>query len=377
MKPIFYLSFFLLLTGCSQTPSTSTPPSISQPSFDPSALPYGQGIKNTREIAQLKRLLQKNIQTRWQADGATIATKGHYVKYTNNHNTKTDIHFGSNRMSVTVLNVQDPKAALKKAIADALLIPETVSQRDLYSINDFVLSSLSRPMLLGRVRDQDGQHIEWAWRANRYADYLLKNRVQRRYVGKQIAYFVDIPLRANAGLAQGHEYAALIKKAAKKYDIEEDLIYAIIKAESGFNPKAVSRSGAYGLMQVIPKTAGADVFKLVKNRNDIPSKAYLHDPANNIDTGVAYFYLLKNRYLKDVKDPTTLHYSMISAYNSGTGGLLSTFHSKDRKQAMKNLNKLSPKQAYWALTNQHPKEEARRYLEKVLHFKKEYQQFSG
>ncbi len=63
---------------------------------------------------------------------------------------------------------------------------------------------------------------------------------------------------------------------------------------------------------------------------------------------------------------------MISAYNSGTGGVLSTFDS-NRQRAMDKLNQLQPNQAYWALTNKHPKLEARRYLEKVLNFQKEFQ----
>ena len=169
-----------------------------------------------------------------------------------------------------------------------------------------------------------------------------------------------------------YQYADLIRQAAKRYDIDENLIYAIVKTESSFNPYAVSHAGAYGLMQVIPKTAGADVFNLVKNKPGIPTKEYLFNPANNIDTGTAYFYILKNRYLKEVQHPTTKHYTMISAYNGGTGGVLATF-DVDRKQAMKDLNNLQPNQAYWALTNKHPKAEARRYLEKVLNFQKEFE----
>ncbi|MEF1306514.1 lytic murein transglycosylase, partial [Vibrio owensii] len=64
-------------------------------------------------------------------------------------------------------------------------------------------------------------------------------------------------------------------------------------------------------------------------------------------------------------------FSMISAYNGGTGGVLSTFDS-DRKRAMNELNSLNPTQVYDALTTQHPKGEARRYLQKVLYFQKDF-----
>jgi membrane-bound lytic murein transglycosylase C len=52
---------------------------------------------------------------------------------------------------------------------------------------------------------------------------------------------------------------------------------------------------------------------------------------------------------------------MISAYNGGTGGVLSTFDS-NRKRAMNELNSLNPTQVYDAFTTQNPKGEARRYL---------------
>ncbi|MCG6450835.1 transglycosylase SLT domain-containing protein, partial [Vibrio parahaemolyticus] len=126
-----------------------------------------------------------------------------------------------------------------------------------------------------------------------------------------------------------------------------------------------------GLMQVVPKTAGRDVFKLVKNRAGEPTPEYLFNPENNIDTGTAYCYILKNRYLRDVRNPTSLEYSMISAYNGGTGGVLNTF-SRDRQRAMRDLNALQPNQVYWALTKKHPNAESRRYLEKVTQFKKEF-----
>ncbi|MFT1659470.1 transglycosylase SLT domain-containing protein, partial [Vibrio cholerae] len=104
-----------------------------------------------------------------------------------------------------------------------------------------------------------------------------------------------------------------------------------------FNPYAVSWANAYGLKQVVPKTAGRDVFKLVKNRSGEPRREYLFNPENNIDSCTAYFYILKNRYLKEVRHPTSLEYCMISAYNGGTGGVLSTF-SSDRHRAMRDLN---------------------------------------
>ncbi|WP_438886886.1 transglycosylase SLT domain-containing protein, partial [Bacillus cereus group sp. Bce002] len=49
----------------------------------------------------------------------------------------------------------------------------------------------------------------------------------------------------------------------------------MIKTESSFKPYALSWANAYGLMQVVPKTAGRDVFNLVKNKPGEPTPEYL------------------------------------------------------------------------------------------------------
>ena len=62
---------------------------------------------------------------------------------------------------------------------------------------------------------------------------------------------------------------------------------------------------------------------------------------------------------------------MISAYNGGAGGVLTTFNS-NRSRAIDDINRLNPNQVYWALTKKHKNAEARRYLEKVTAYKKEF-----
>src|SRR5690625_2362558 len=54
-----------------------------------------------------------------------------------------------------------------------------------------------------------------------------------------------------------NEFNHIIKKAAQRYNVDEDLIHAIIRAESNYNPNAKSHAGAAGLMQLMPNTARA------------------------------------------------------------------------------------------------------------------------
>jgi membrane-bound lytic murein transglycosylase C len=187
---------------------------------------------------------------------------------------------------------------------------------------------------------------------------------------KQI-YAVRIDMVEKHQHLREQKYSQYVLAAAKRYQISPQLIYGIIETESSFNPFAVSSANAYGLMQVVPKTAGADVFQRIKKKAGQPSKQQLFDPAFNIDIGSAYLHILNNNYLQAVSNGTSRHYSIISAYNGGAGNVLKTFHS-NRKTAMKMLNAKLPKDVYYLLTRKHPKTESRRYLEKVIKAEKGY-----
>lgn len=373
MRKQWYLWFFLLLVaGCSREFIEETYGVNYEPTNrfakNLAKLP-GQYLKDTEAFEALILSFTGNIEKRWGKDGVRIAGKSNYVKYIDDYLSRAEVNFSNGKILIETVSPVDPKAHLKKAIVTTLLTPDDPTQVDLFSSKKIELQG--SPFLYQQVLDQDRQPIQWSWRANRFADYLIEHQLKVKQVDFKKAYYVEIPMVDNQIQIRGGQYADLIRQSSQQYGIPEALIYAIIKTESSFNPYAVSWANAYGLMQVVPKTAGRDVFKLVKNRSGDPSPEYLFDPKNNIDTGTAYFYLLKNRYLKDVRNPTSLEYTMISAYNGGAGGVLKTFHS-DRTRALKNINDLQPNQVYWALTNKHASAESRRYLEKVTQFKQEY-----
>ncbi|MCE7534915.1 membrane-bound lytic murein transglycosylase MltC [Aliivibrio fischeri] len=329
--------------------------------------------KPNQSIEEQLENLANHVHKTWGDKEFLEAGKHRYVKYLDGYRTRAHIDFDKGKIYVSTISQYQPKETLKKAIIGTVLMPADPSHVDLFSDKSIPLRG--RPFLLGQIKDQENKDIEWPWRAGRYADYLIENKLQTKTIKNGKAYYVEISMVDDHLEQREFQYADLIKKASKEYDISIDLIYAIIQTESSFNPYAVSHAGAYGLMQVIPKTAGADVFKLVKNKPGIPTKEYLFNPAHNIDTGTAYFYILKNRYLRDIKHPTNKYYSMISAYNGGSGGVFSTF-DPSRTKAIDEINSLQPNQLYWALTNKHPKAEARRYLEKVLKFQKEFNEKS-
>jgi soluble lytic murein transglycosylase-like protein len=85
---------------------------------------------------------------------------------------------------------------------------------------------------------------------------------------------------------------------ADAYDLPRELVYAVIEAESAWNPRAVSQAGAAGLMQVMPDTA---VMFRVQDRLDV---------AENVRGGVAYLAWLRKRCGGDWR-------LVLASYNAG------------------------------------------------------------
>jgi len=351
MGRIFWLLCTLLfLSSCSSSPKPS--------GSEDDALVNGKDIRGFEHMISA---LSHNVNEIWGRE-ALFAGKFDYVKYTDQYKSRAHINFSSGHIMVETVSGLDPQAHLRRAIIETLLTPDDPAEVDLYSDREILPGG--EPFLYGQVLDNQGQPIRFDWRAERYADYLLSTAMKKRTLGIRTIFFVDIPMVANHEDKRGYKYASIIRQASRKYGVAESLIYAVIKTESSFNPYAVSHANAYGLMQVIPATAGRDVYVRVKGKNGQPTRDDLFNPAYNIDVGTAYLHLLQTVYLADIQDPLSRRYAVISAYNGGAGGVLNTF-SSDRKAAPGKINQLSPEVVYQILTEQHPKAEARRYLYKV------------
>jgi soluble lytic murein transglycosylase-like protein len=143
----------------------------------------------------------------------------------------------------------------------------------------------------------------------------------------------DRKLRTNfkLGTLYGNpdEFEPIVKSVALEYGVDKNLVKAVIHAESGYNPNAVSPKGAQGLMQLMPKTARG---------LSVPNS---FDPKDNIRGGVRYLKFLLDTFKGDV----TL---ALAAYNAG----------------------LSRVNQYGGVP---PFEETRNYISRVLSYQKSYQ----
>lgn len=326
-------------------------------------------VKDTNGFDILMGQFAHNIENIWGFNEVLIAGPKDYVKYTDGYQTRSHINFDDGTITVETIAGTDPAARLRQAIITTLLMGDDPGSVDLYSDADDIQIS-KEPFLYGQVVDNNGEAIRWQWRAERFADYLLQTRMKKRSSGLHIIYSITINLVPNHLDKRAHKYLGMVRQTSRKYGIDESLILAIMQTESSFNPYAVSRSDAMGLMQVVQHTAGKDVF-LSQGKSGTPSRSFLFDPASNIDTGTAYLEILNNVYLGGISNPTSRRYAVITAYNGGAGSVLRVF-SSDKVQAANLINNMSPGDVYQTLTTRHPSAESRRYLYKVNSAQKGY-----
>jgi len=307
----------------------------------------------------------------WGARDVREPEPKQYVKYTQNYLSRASVDFERGQILVETLDQDTPQASLRAAIATMVLTPYDPRAVDLYSAGPVKLGG--KPFLLGEVKDAQGRDIKSEAQAEEFARQVVASSLQERpsdVPGKTVR-FVVIPMTAGHMQVRAAKFRPLVAEAASRFGVSRNLIYAIIRVESDFNPYAINTVPAVGLMQVVPQTAGADVQAYLTGKAGEPTKAFLFDPQNNITYGTAYLHLLAKRYLVGVGDSLSREYCIIAAYNGGAGALLKTFH-RDKGRAVRAINSRPPLAVYETIVQRHAASETRDYLKKVLSAKKEF-----
>ena len=151
-------------------------------------------------------------------------------------------------------------------------------------------------------------------------------------------------------------YSDYVNKAAKAYDLDPNLIYAVIRTESSFNPDAGSEAGACGLMQITPETL--DTYMHIRGESNEYTYEDLFDPAVNIDYGC---YILRD-HLDTFGDEECA----VAAYNAGPGNVSNWLNDPNISEDGKTL-----------ITENIPYDETRDYVKKVEDTKNVYKKLYG
>lgn len=183
--------------------------------------------------------------------------------------------------------------------------------------------------------------------------------------GRKLTYVVPLP--DNRLRKKVVEYRPEVSKNAQRFSLSADVMMAIMHTESHFNPLARSHIPAFGLMQIVPSTAGRDATKKLYKKPTLLSAQYLYNPKKNIEVGAAYLHVLYYDYLKDIKNPESRLYYTLAAYNAGASSVARAFIGKASfTDAVDTINGMTPEQVLNRLVTKSPRKETRDYVKKIL-----------
>lgn len=291
------------------------------------------------------------------------------VQYSDDKQARSLIDLKQGKLIVEHLVTSDAESNMLRLLANALLTPDDPRKVDLRKVQIF--SDTQTPFLLGQLVDALGKPIDTRAKADKFAAWAVVNKKQAVKTLAGDIYRIELPLDPNHKQVRAARFARFIEAASQEFGVDVNLLYAIAETESHFNPFAVSRTGALGVMQIMPDRAGRDAMKLLTGVDRQPNRWELTDPQTNIRLGAAYLALLQQHYLKEIDHPKSREYAVIAAYNGGTNRAISVF-ADNKTRAVNAINALPPQMVYDSIKRRHASAETRGYIEKVTTAKSRY-----
>jgi len=303
----------------------------------------------------------------WPEKEPIVSTKHKYVEYNKELTQRKSIDYEKKEINLEVIanNEEEAKKKIEKMFSN--LLKEDV--KDAFK-KDILEKKISKKLKKKRANPKSNQKLI-ADLINAQEKQRLQQKLQKQKLIKvkhkgKFVYKANVKLPSDSTVKKARIYKAKVLKESKRQNIPAELVYAIMHSESSFNPMARSHIPAFGLMQIVPRSAGVDSYQYLYKKKRVLSSGYLYTPNNNITIGSAYLHVLYFRYLKKINDPQSRLYCAIAAYNTGAGNVAKAFIGNTNiNKASSTINSMSSDNVYSTLMRKLPYNETKKYLKKV------------
>jgi hypothetical protein len=182
-----------------------------------------------------------------------------------------------------------------------LLIAPAVHASDYYSCTKKGAPSLGMTNVPDQIKyyKKKGYRCVLVMRSSR-PKTARRRRNNKRNNKRSTTRYTSVPRRSTGPAGLRRTYEPLIQQAAKLYNIDANLVRAVIKVESNYHPRAISSAGAKGLMQLMPT---------ISKELEVSD---LFEPRQNIMAGTRYLRMLINQFKGN-------HKLVLAAYHAGPG----------------------------------------------------------
>ncbi len=318
----------------------------------------------------------KQVAQQWP--DALLPNKTRWVSYSDDLHRRLQVNYETGEVVVEVIDANNANAEVAQARSDIAKLAKTSAEDALQ--HDPVVVAFDR-QFNSSSRQQSG-YVANPNVANMSRETILTAAMASETlqaspkVSKQgNRTIIKFTMPSKALNQRAAQYVPMVLQQAERWQLAPDLIMAVIQTESSFNPMARSPAPAFGLMQIVPSSAGKDVTAFLEGQPRVLSPQYLYEADNNIEAGSVYLHLLGDRYFSEVRDPQSKSYLMIAAYNTGPGNVAKALsYTTSLNLASAAANNMSADEVYQQLQAALPAEETKNYLRKVNARRQIYQQ---
>ena len=288
----------------------------------------------------------------WGGDNVVESSNKEWVEYSDNGNSRSVVDFEKGEATIEIIVTAEEAASeekIEKKVEDKIkeLIISRGKTKDYDSSKEKAVPLQETPVLENQVQTPSGEMVTKENINESVKEIAEEVKIEKKEIKgddgeKRQVIEVKLDLAPDHIRTRAEQYKAEVEKYCRKYDVNPAMAYAVMQTESSFNPKAKSHVPAYGLMQIVPSSAGQDCAQSLKKPFSRPTANYLYEPENNIEMGVHYLYILNKRYYTGVTNKDSRDLCVIASYNTGAGNVARALRGDTKiSKAIPQINAMS------------------------------------